>query len=79
VQLKNGIIDYKAQEEAFNSENFYDFLTSLIHILHEKAIYSAVFIMDNVPFHKVEQIKTFVVSKGHRIFFFSLFTILESN
>ncbi|KCZ78465.1 hypothetical protein H311_00504, partial [Anncaliia algerae PRA109] len=66
---KNGIIDYKAQNKAFNSENFYDFLTSLIHILHKKAIYSAVYIIDNVPFHKMEQIKALVVPKGHRTFF----------
>ncbi|KCZ73980.1 hypothetical protein H311_05056, partial [Anncaliia algerae PRA109] len=55
-------LEDQSSDKAFNSENFYDVLSSLILIFHEKLIYLSVFIMDNVPFHIVKQIKTSVIA-----------------
>ncbi|KAG0439339.1 hypothetical protein DMUE_2498 [Dictyocoela muelleri] len=63
---KFGIIHYKLSITAYNINSFFVFLTEIMTILTKKNITNAVFIMDNVPFHKSEIIKNLINNSGHR-------------
>jgi transposase len=52
------------QNVPYNAQSFLSFLGNLIITLHEKKIFKGVFIMDNVRFHKVNEIKVFIENSG---------------
>lgn len=60
-----GIIEYKSQPFAFNVLTFKDFLKSLVTILQDNNISNAIFIMDNVAFHKNHEITKFIEESGY--------------
>jgi len=58
---RQGIMEYVVSPVAFNTQTFINFLSLLIGRL--RSIYhfsNAIFIMDNVPFHKSNQIKNYI-------------------
>ncbi|KAI5152746.1 hypothetical protein ENBRE01_2973, partial [Enteropsectra breve] len=61
---KHSIVSYKAQTRAYNSECFLDFMKDLLDTIQSSGIQSAVFVMDNVAFHKVDSIKN-LISDAH--------------
>lgn len=66
---KNGILEFKAQARAFNTNYFLEFINLLIQKLIDCSINSAVFIMDNVAFHKTHVIIEAINNAGHRVIF----------
>lgn len=66
---KNGIIHYSYQTSAFNTITFVDYLSSLFEKLNEKNLQNAIFILDNVTFHKVTQVREIIAQKGHQLLF----------
>jgi transposase len=66
---RHGIVGYKTQTRAYNSESFGEFIRFLISELQNKNIQNAVFIMDNVAFHKTDVINNIVVESGYEILF----------
>ncbi|KAI5152145.1 hypothetical protein ENBRE01_2602, partial [Enteropsectra breve] len=66
---KNGIVSYKAQTRAYNSEYFTIFMQDLLREIRDSGIHEAVFVMDNVPFHKVDAIKNLIVGAGFELIF----------
>lgn len=63
------IIFYKSQIMSFNSNNFVTFIDDLSVTLHEDSINTAIFIMDNVPFHKSEVVKEAITRNGWRFLY----------
>ena len=63
----NGILNYKIENNAFNTDLFLIFFQDLCRVLKEKDITSAVIVMDNVPFHKCKHIKEFVETNGYMV------------
>lgn len=66
---KNGIFKYSAQTRAYNTDSFVEFIRLLISELTILNIKDAVFIMDNVPFHKCNVIGNELLSSGHNIIY----------
>ena len=60
-----GIVEYQIQAFAFNVESFISFLRSFIQKLQSNNINNTIFIMDNVPFHKSQQVKNFILERGY--------------
>ena len=66
---KNGILTYKSQERAFNTETFSEFVANVIFELNQNGISGAYLVMDNVPCHKSSQIEEMVVESGNHVKF----------
>lgn len=66
---RKGLLHYKALDRAGNRYSLLDFMTELCDILALENISNAVIVMDNVSFHRCEEISTFLESKCHSIKF----------
>lgn len=60
---------FEIMNQPYNSEHFVDFLVKFIGILSENNVTGAHLIMDNVAFHKVDQVKRLISSHGHEVIF----------
>ena len=60
------IVEYQAQHLLFISNFLLVFLLSFIQKLQSNNINNAIFIMDNVPFHKSQQVKNFILERGYQ-------------
>lgn len=69
AKIKNGILSYKSQTRAYNSESFHNFMSDLISNITLEGIQSAVFVLDNVPFHKIKTIQTLITSVNYKLVF----------
>ena len=61
---KNGIVYYKSQDFAFNSQTFGIFLIELIEKLRINNSNNFIFVMDNVRFHKTLEIRNILAEKN---------------
>lgn len=66
---KTGVIKYTAQNSAFNTQTFQVFMEELVLDVFSRDINQAVFIMDNVRFHKVSAIRNLIENKGYNILY----------
>ena len=62
---KLGILYYSPQNMGFNRSPFKEMLQE--KVLQEKFTYNAIFIMDNVNFHKVVEIKELIKNSDYEI------------
>ncbi|KAF7689126.1 Paired box protein Pax-5, partial [Cucumispora dikerogammari] len=69
AMMKTGVVHRKIEPTAYNTMKFEAFLQELTSILNDKGKHDAVFVMDNVPFHKSAEIKTFIEASGHGILY----------
>jgi hypothetical protein len=60
---KNGTLYYKKQDHPFNRETFMGFLNGLFDKLLERNMANSIFIMDNMPFHRSNEIRSSIVEK----------------
>ena len=65
----NGVVLHKAQNVAFNSNNYCNFLTELCDKLLRDGIQNAIFVLDNVAFHKTTSVQELIISRGHTAVF----------
>lgn len=56
---------FEIQNKPYNIEDFKMFLEKLIYWLGVEQITGAYLVMDNVPFHKKQEIKDFITESGH--------------
>jgi transposase len=76
---KHGILIYKKQDRPFNTDTFSIFIDDFLSKLNIEGINNAILVLDNVPFHKSQAIKTKVEESTHTLMFFSpIFTFLKS-
>lgn len=66
---KDRMIYYELIERAYNRENYGAFLTNLFAKLIEIGWHNCTLIMDNVPFHKCEEIQNSIVAFGHSVLY----------
>jgi transposase len=66
---KLGTFKYVKQNHPFNRENFLTFMNSLIDKIETDNLGPLIFIMDNVAFHKVREVREKVEAAGHMIKF----------
>lgn len=62
-----GSFFYEIKDSAYNTTDFCAFLLRLFDKFDQKGISNAVIIMDNVPFHKSDAVKSLFETKGHTI------------
>ena len=67
AMTKNGMLSFKAQTRTYNAVLFIEFLNEVFEKLILKEILGAIFIMDNVPFHKIHEVKRIGLAAGHYI------------
>jgi len=60
------VISFHYQDKPYNSESFYNYIESLIHLVPTT---TKAFLMDNVSFHKTKKLKELVESKGFSLLF----------
>jgi transposase len=65
VMNQNSILLFQIQDNAYNSEDYTDFMAQLFHHFTENGILGAHLIMDNVPFHKAERVMQLIETNGH--------------
>ncbi|KII61720.1 hypothetical protein RF11_06676 [Thelohanellus kitauei] len=61
----DGILNFKISQRPYNAEIFQEYLSEVFQSLSQRGISGAYMVMDNVPFHKTEIIRSFVVAFGH--------------
>ena len=66
---KRELLHYKVLTNTGHREICLEYIEELAVILRENNISNAILIMDNVSFHRCEEIRTFVESNGHVIKF----------
>ena len=66
---KNGIFEYLAQTTGFNTNSFVSFINVVLDRMTTSNISEAVFVMDNVPFHKCSIISEIITAAGHRVMY----------
>jgi transposase len=66
---KHSTVYFEKQSTAFNRESFSRFMTVLMDKVEGTGVKPAVFIMDNVRFHKVEEVREGVERRGHILLF----------
>ncbi|KAF7693656.1 hypothetical protein CDIK_2212 [Cucumispora dikerogammari] len=64
-----GILHYETKQFAYNLLLFKQFLINLFEILSSQNKTNAIFIMDNVRFHKSNEIKEIFVNSGYECFY----------
>ena len=64
-----GLHLFKIQDRPYNSESYSEFIRMLIEKLENDGVRGAYFVMDNVAFHKTEQIRNLIRMSGHEIIF----------
>lgn len=60
VSKENGIIYYETQNEAFDGDNFADFIKQLIQKCKELQIKNPCFVADNCKFIRFQKLKKYV-------------------
>lgn len=65
----NSLYLFTIQDRPYNAAHFAEFLTSLIDHLAEDHIQGAYFVMDNVGFHKADEIQQLIRAHGHESVF----------
>ena len=63
------VLHLSAQTRAYNRAFFCAFLEELFPMFAERGVTNVVLVMDNVPFHKGEQVRTLVESHGHKVLY----------
>lgn len=63
------IVFFDKLDKAYNSEKFTDFLTRFIQVLLDRGTNHAFIVMDNVPFHKTEEVRILLAALGHEAIF----------
>ncbi|KAI5150382.1 hypothetical protein ENBRE01_1463 [Enteropsectra breve] len=66
---KNGIVLYKAQTRAYNSEYFTILMQDLLRDIRDSGIHEAIFVMGNVPFYKADAIKNLINETSFELIF----------
>ena len=66
---RNRIIYFKANNRAFNGENFIDYINELKPRLQEAGVLNAKLIMDNARFHKMTSVQTVIAEHGLNILY----------
>ncbi|KAG0437659.1 hypothetical protein DMUE_3560, partial [Dictyocoela muelleri] len=66
---KNGVIHYGQKTSPYNIQHFRAFNSNLLMVLTEKEIENPIFVMDNVPFHKSNEIKNILDDSTVRLLF----------
>jgi Transposase and inactivated derivatives len=61
----NSLYIFTVQDRPYNIAYFGQFLTNLIEHLHEDEIIGAYFVLDNVRFHRTEEIQQLIRNHGH--------------
>jgi transposase len=64
-----GTFHYQKQTSAFNRVTFKQFILDVIEKMRSVGLQNAIFVMDNVAFHKVEEVREMIESTGHMIKF----------
>lgn len=65
----DGVVYYESQERAYNRECFGQYLEALFIKITELNVTNALFIMDNVPFHKSQVIQNSFLAYGHDVMY----------
>ena len=60
---------FEVQDRPYSADHYNDFLVKFLDFLDRNEISGAILIMDNVPFHKGQQIRGLVRARGHDIVF----------
>ncbi len=63
---KGKVLMYETSETAYNSEKYHHFLANLIQNLKQDYKENFIFIMDNVRFHKSDNIKNLITTSGYK-------------
>jgi len=66
---KNGVLNHKIETRAFNINLFLSYMETVCEKLENLNIKNAVFIMDNVRFHRSDSICNFILNKGHQVLY----------
>ena len=66
---REGITHYHAQTKSCNTDYFIDFMKILIEILKAQSVNKACFIMNKVPFHKAEKVRSIIDGTEYLISF----------
>lgn len=66
---KNGIILYETQPTPYKTTSFFTYITNLITNLRNRQIDNAIFIMDNVRFHKSETIISLINQNNYGLLY----------
>jgi transposase len=61
----NSLYLFQVQDRPYNIDHFSEFITSLINHLNNDAVQGAHFVMDNVRFHRSEEVVTLIEAHGH--------------
>lgn len=62
---KYGNIFYKMQEVPYNGESFQRYIRELLVFVNNLNITNCTFILDNVSFHKSQEVKDIIIAAGH--------------
>lgn len=60
----NSLFYFRIQDKPYNADNFKEFLNELFYWLDETEIIGAYLIMDNVRFHKTDEVKELCEERG---------------
>jgi hypothetical protein len=66
---KNDVLNYKIETRAFNINLFLSYMETVCERLKNLNIKNAVFIIDNVIFHRSNLICSFILNKGHQVLY----------
>jgi hypothetical protein len=61
----NSLYLFQVQGRPYNIDHFSEFITSLINHLNNDAVQGAHFVMDNVRYHRSEEVVTLIEAHGH--------------
>ncbi|KII73661.1 hypothetical protein RF11_12212 [Thelohanellus kitauei] len=71
---KDRMIFYELTERPYNRNNYGAFLLNLFTKLEELHLNRCTFIMDNVPFHKCQEIRNSITAFGHSVIYLPPYT-----
>ena len=63
------MVEFSAQSVPYNSTSFLEFIRKLIATLRRKNFSKAMLILDNVAFHKFNEVRTLIVESGFKLMF----------
>ena len=69
VMREDSLYMFEIQDKAYNSEDFTSFLAKLFVYLINDGITGALLVMDNVRFHKTDEVLNLIQSHGHNAVF----------
>jgi len=71
---RNGILNFKVLEKAFNAEQFRIFIDDLLNELRSHGIVNKIIIADNASIHKNKEVKELIEQAGHQLIFLPPYT-----